>query len=136
METAYHILHSRQDANELENHLRTDKFPLITTSVVLCVYASSLEELNLRIQLVKDLYSDMMIQVEVPYGDQWRGFNEFIPGAKRYIHDYIHYMEPAAVAAGIIGATRQLGDGQGHFIGMSRNLPVFFQHDRAPRIKN
>jgi hypothetical protein len=135
VETAYHILHSRQDANELENHLRTDKFPLITTSVVLCVYASSPEELNLRIQLVKDLYSDMMIQVEVPYGDQWRGFNEFIPGAKRYIHDYIHYMEPAAVAAGMIGATRQLGDGQGHFIGMSRNLPVFFQHDRGPKDK-
>lgn len=135
VETAYHILHSRQDANELENHLRTDKFPLITTSVVLCVYASTLEALNLRIQLVKDLYSDMMIQVEVPYGDQWRAFNEFIPGAKRYITDYIHYMEPAAVAASMIGATRQLGDGQGHFIGMSRNLPVFFQHDRGPKDK-
>lgn len=135
VETAYHILHSRQDANELENHLRTDKFPLITTSVVLCVYASTPEELNLRIQLVKDLYSDMMIQVEVPYGDQWRAFNEFIPGAKRYITDYIHYMEPAAVAASMIGATRQLGDGHGHFIGMSRNLPVFFQHDRGPKDK-
>ncbi|MGA8943520.1 MAG: ATP-binding protein [Thermoactinomyces sp.] len=133
VETSYHIMHSRHDANELESNLRTDKFPLLTTSILLCVSADSLEELNLRIQLVKDLYSDMMIQVEVPFGDQWRGFNEFIPGAKRIITDYIHYMDPAAVAASMIGATRQLGDGKGHFIGMSNNLPVFFQHDRGPK---
>ncbi len=135
VETAYHIMHSRHDANELESNLRTDKFPLITTSVLLCVSAASLEELNLRIQLVKDLFSDMMIQVEIPFGDQWRGFNEFIPGAKRTINDYVHYMDPAAVAASMIGATRQLGDGKGHFIGMSNNLPVFFQHDRGPKDK-
>ncbi|SFI88810.1 ATP-binding protein [Thermoflavimicrobium dichotomicum] len=134
-DTSYHIVNSRQEALELENNLRTDKFPLLTTSAVLCVYADSEQELNLRIQLVKDLYSDMMIQIEVPYGDQWRGFNEFIPGAKRYITDYIHYMEPAAVAASMIGATRQLGDGKGYLIGMSHNIPVFFQHDRGPKDK-
>ncbi|TCW40432.1 ATP-binding protein [Laceyella sacchari] len=134
-ETSYHILSSRQEANELESNLRTDKFPLINTSIVLCVSASNQEQLNLRIQTVRDMYSDMMIQVEVPYGDQWRAFNEFIPGAKRYITDYVHFMDPAAVGASMIGATRQLGDGQGHFIGMSQNLPVFFQHDRGPKDK-
>lgn len=134
-ETSYHILSSRQEANELENNLRVDKFPLLTTSIVLCVSAATEEELLLRVQLVKDLYSDMLIQVEIPYGDQWRAFNEFIPGAKRYITDYIHYMDPTAVAASMIGATKQLGDGTGHFIGMSRNLPVFFQHDRGPKDK-
>ncbi|TCS96958.1 helicase HerA-like domain-containing protein [Hazenella coriacea] len=134
-ETSYHILNSRQEANELENNLRTDKFPLLKTSVILCVSASSLEELQVRVQLVKDLYSDYMVQIEVPYGDQWRAFNEFIPGSKQLIPDYIHYMDPAAVAASMIGATRQLGDGQGHLIGMSYNLPVFFQHDRGPKDK-
>jgi hypothetical protein len=134
-ETSYHMLNSRQEANELESDLRIDKFPLLTTSIVLCVFAASLEELHLRIQLVKDLYSDFMIQIELPYGDQWRGFNELIPGAKRYIKDYIHYMDPSAVAASMIGATRQLGDGQGHFIGMSHHGPVFFQHDRGPKDK-
>ncbi|MBD1370836.1 ATP-binding protein [Hazenella sp. IB182357] len=132
-ETAYHILNSRQEASELESNLRTDKFPLLRTSIVICLSATSMEKLDLRIQLVKDLYSDDMIQVEVPYGDQWRGFNEFIPGADRLITDYIQYMEPAAVAASMLGATRQLGDGQGHLIGMSGNLPVFFQHDRGPK---
>lgn len=135
VETAHHIQNSRQEANELESNLRVDKFPLLHTSIVLCVSASSQEELHLRIQLIKDLYSDLMIQVEIPYGDQWRGFNEFIPGAKRYITDYIHYMDPTAAAASMIGATRQLGDGQGHLIGMSQNLPVFFQHDRGPKDK-
>jgi hypothetical protein len=134
-ETSYHILSGKQEANELESNLRTDKFPLLTTSAVLCVFASSQEELDMRVQLVKDLYSDMLIQVEVPFGDQWRGFNEFIPGARRYITDYIHYMDPAAVAAAMVGATRQLGDGRGHLIGMSQNLPVFYEHDRGPKDK-
>jgi hypothetical protein len=134
-DTSFHIVNSRQEALELENDLRTGKFPLLTTSIVLCVFADNEQDLNLRIQLVRDLYSDMMIQIEVPYGDQWRGFNEMIPGADRYITDYIHYMEPAAVAASMIGATKQLGDGQGHLIGMSHNLPVFFQHDRGPKDK-
>ena len=61
-ETSYHILSSRQEANELESNLRTDKFPLINTSIVLCVSASNQEQLNLRIQTVRDMYSDMMIQ--------------------------------------------------------------------------
>ncbi|SFX41890.1 Archaeal DNA helicase HerA or a related bacterial ATPase, contains HAS-barrel and ATPase domains [Thermoactinomyces sp. DSM 45891] len=132
-DTSFHILNSRQEALELENNLRTDKFPLLTTSIVLCVSATTIEELHMRIQLIKDLYSDMMVQIEVPYGDQWRAFNEFLPGSKRYITDYIHHMDPTAVAAGMFGATRQLGDGLGHFIGMSQNLPVFFQHDRGPK---
>lgn len=132
-ETSYHILHSRQEANELESDLRKDKFPLLYTSVLLGVSGASLEELHLRIQLVKDLYSDMMIQVEVPYGDQWLAFNDFLPGGKRTIQDYCHYMEPAAVAASMCMATRELGDPAGHLIGTSKNIPVFFKHDRGPK---
>ncbi|WP_052807293.1 ATP-binding protein [Risungbinella massiliensis] len=132
-DTSFHILNSKQEALELENNLRTDKFPLLISSIVLCVSASTSDELDLRIQLVKDLYADMLIQIEIPYGDQWRGFNEFIPGSKRLITDYIHHMDPTAVAASMVGATRQLGDGYGSFIGMSQNLPVFFQHDRGPK---
>lgn len=134
-ETAYHIMHSRQEANELENDLRKDKFPLLYTSTILGVSATSLDELHLRVQLVKDLYSDMMIQVEVPYGDQWLAFNDFLPGGKRTISDYCHYMEPAAVAASMCLATRELGDPTGHLIGKSKNIPVFFQHDRGPKDK-
>ncbi|WP_124726617.1 ATP-binding protein [Staphylospora marina] len=134
-ETSYHILAGKQEANELESNLRTDKFPLLKTSIILCVFASTREELDLRIQLVKDLYGDMLIQVEVPYGDQWRGFNELIPGSPRLITDYVHYMDPTAVAAGMAGASRQLGDGRGYLIGMSQNLPVFYEHDRGPKDK-
>jgi hypothetical protein len=134
-DTSFHILNSRQEALELENNLRVDKFPLLQTSIVLCVSAKSKDELQLRIQLIKDLYSEMLIQIEIPYGDQWRGFNEFLPGSKRYITDYVHHMDPTAAAAGMLGAVRQLGDGHGFFIGMSKNLPVFFEHDRGPKDK-
>ena len=132
-DTAYHIVRGRQEAHELESELRKDKFPLMKASIVLCVSAANAETLNLRIHMVKDLYHDMMIQVELPYGDQWRGFNECIPGTKRYINDYIHYLDPTAIAASMIGVTKSLGDEEGHLIGISHNTPVFFQHDRGPK---
>lgn len=134
-DTSLHILEGRQEANELETALTKDKFPLLKTSAVICVSASTESELHRRIQLVRDLYADMNIQTEIPYGDQWRAFNEFIPGSRRYITDYVHNMEPATVAASMFGATRQLGDGDGFFIGHSYNLPVFLRHDRGPKDK-
>lgn len=121
-----------EEATELERDLSDKKFPLLRTSVVLCVSASSEAELWNRVQAVRDYYNDLGFQTEVPYGDQWRAFNEMIPGAGRYVRDYIHYMEPATVAASMIGASRQLGDGGGYYLGDSGNLAVFFQHDRGP----
>lgn len=134
-DTSLHILEGRQEANELETALTRDKFPLLKTSAVICVFANTESELHRRIQLVRDLYADINIQTEIPYGDQWRAFNEFIPGSRRYITDYVHNMEPATVAASMFGATRQLGDGEGFLIGQSYNLPVFLRHDRGPKDK-
>lgn len=59
----------------------------------------------------------MMIELVRPYGDQFLLFNEFIPGAKRYVNDYIHFMEPGVLAAGMFGATQDLGDNIGFYIG-------------------
>lgn len=124
---------SQDEADQLELDLAREKFPLLKTSILLCVSASTPEELQHRVQSVQDLYTDELFEIQVPYGDQWRAFNEMIPGSKRLISDYIHYMPPATVAASMIGFSRQLGDGEGAYIGDSENLPVFFQHDRGPR---
>ncbi len=127
------LTESESEANQLERDLSQDKFPILKTSIILCVSAASERELQLRVQAVQDLYTDELFQVEVPYGDQWRSFNEMIPGGERLITDYIHFMEPATVAASMIGFSRQLGDGEGFYIGDSGHQPVFFLHDRGPR---
>ncbi|PPA68690.1 ATP-binding protein [Jeotgalibacillus proteolyticus] len=132
-ETNLNVLSGKQEAHELEAHLQKSRMPLIKTSIVLAVSAEDEDELKRRCDTVKDMYQDMMFQVEQPYGDQWLAFNEFLPGAKRYVKDYVHFMEPATVAGGMFGATKQLGDGEGFFIGSTGVLdqPVYIMPNRA-----
>ncbi|MGM9988168.1 MAG: ATP-binding protein [Bacillaceae bacterium] len=132
-DTNLNILQGRQEAYELEAFLETSRMPLIKTSIVFVVSASDEEELRRRIEAVKDMYGDLMFQIEQPYGDQWLLFNECLIGSKRYVHDYIQYMEPATVASGMFSATRQLGDPEGFFIGTTGvlNQPVYIWPNRA-----
>ncbi|PTM52182.1 ATP-binding protein [Desmospora activa] len=130
---ARQLSESQDDTEDLERDLSKDKFPLLKMSVVLCVSAPNEQILQQRIQAVQDLYVREMFEVQIPYGDQWRGFNEFIPGGQRYIIDYIRNVEPVTVAASMIGFSRQLGDGEGCYIGDLGHQPVFFLHDRGPR---
>lgn len=132
-DTGLNVIEGRQEAYELEAHLQKSRMPLIKTSIILAVSATDEDELKRRCDTVKDLYQDMMIQIEQPYGDQWLAFNEFLPGGKRYVKDYIHYMEPATVAGGMFGATKQLGDDEGFFIGTTGILdqPVYIMPNRA-----
>lgn len=132
-DTGLNVLDGRAEAQELEAHLQKSRMPLIKTSIILAVSATNEDELKRRCDTVKDMYQDMMFQVEQPYGDQWLAFNEFLPGAKRYIKDYVHFMEPATVAGSMFGATKQLGDGEGFFIGSTGILdqPVYIMPNRA-----
>ena len=132
-DTGLNVLEGRQEAHELEAHLQKTRMPLVKTSIILAVSATDEDELKRRCDTVKDMYQDMMFQIEQPYGDQWLAFNEFLPGAKRYVSDYVHFMEPAAVAGGMFGATKQLGDGEGFFIGSTGILdqPVYIMPNRA-----
>lgn len=132
-DTGLNVIEGRVEAQELEAHLQKSRMPLIRTSIILAVSAPNEDELKRRCDTVKDMYQDMMFQIEQPYGDQWLAFNEFLPGATRYIKDYVHFMEPATVAGGMFGATKQLGDGEGFFIGSTGILdqPVYIMPNRA-----
>ena len=127
------VLEGRQEARELEASLQKTRMPLIKTSIVFAISAENEDELKRRCDAVKDGYQDLMFQLEQPYGDQWLAFNEFLPGAKRYVKDYVHYMEPATVAGGMFGATKQLGDGEGFFIATTGILgqPVYIMPNKA-----
>jgi hypothetical protein len=132
-DTSLNVLSARQEAYELEAHLQGSRMPILKTSIVVCVSAEDEEKLRQRVDSIKDLYTDMGFQIEQPYGDQWLLFNEFIPGAKRYVKDYIQFMEPGTMASGMFGATSQLGDNEGFFIGSTGilNQPVYIRPNRA-----
>lgn len=132
-DTQLNVLEGRQEAQELEANLQKTRMPLIKTSIVFAVSAKDEDELKTRTDALKNGYLDLMFQVEQPLGDQWLLFNEFLPAGKRYVTDYIHYMEPATVAGGMYGATKQLGDGEGFFIGTTGQMakPVYIMPNLA-----
>ncbi|MFS0728379.1 ATP-binding protein [Paenibacillus sp. 1P07SE] len=132
-DTSLNVMEGRAESQELEAHLQKTRMPLILSSIVLCLAASDEDELRRRCDIIKDTYEDMGIHVEQPYGDQFLLFNEFLPGAKRYVPDYEHYMEPGTMAGGMFGATKQIGDGQGFYIGHTGilNQPVYIAPNLA-----
>ncbi|MEK4841629.1 ATP-binding protein [Bacillus sp. FSL L8-0152] len=132
-EPSLHVLQARQESYELEAYLQGTRSPVLKVSIVLCVSAEDEDELKRRTDTIRDMYDDMGIKIEQPYGDQWLLFNEFLPGAKRYVKDYTHYMEPDTLAGSMYGATQQLGDGEGFFIATHGYLdqPVYMIPNRA-----
>lgn len=132
-DTGLTVVEGRAEAQQLEALLQKSRMPLIKTSITFCVSANDEEELKRRIDSLHDMYQDMMFQIEQPYGDQFLLFNDFLPGGKRYVKDYIHFMEPATVAGSMYGATKQIGDGEGFFIGSTGILdqPVYISPNRA-----
>lgn len=112
------VVEGHDELENLEYDLKKSRKPLLETSVVFCVYASSLEEMRNRASLLKEDYKSMFEMVlEQPHGDQFLLFNEFLPGAEIHVTDYVHVLEPNFLASGMFGATKELGDPYGFFIG-------------------
>jgi hypothetical protein len=124
-ETSFEVSENVVLARELETFTNVTKMPQIHVSIVICVSASDDEELKTRIRAVKDLYADFKFQLEQPISDQFKLFNEFIPGANRYVTSYVQMMEPAALASGMFGATTQIGDDNGFCIGTSGDRAIY-----------
>lgn len=124
-ETSFEVAENVTLARELETFTNVTKMPQIFVSIALCVSAATDEDLKSRIRSVKDLYADFKFQLEQPISDQFKLFNEFLPGGKRYVNSYIQMMEPAALAAGMFGATTQIGDDNGFCIGTQGDRAVY-----------
>ncbi|MDK8193242.1 ATP-binding protein [Paenibacillus sp. UMB7766-LJ446] len=131
----------QENAMYLEDEYKKRKNPTFITQVTYGLYHTDLELLKSNVSILTDHYRDFgNIQVELPSGDQWLLFNDFIPGSPKYVTDYIHRIPPEFLAAGMVGATQELGDGKGLYIGTTGSLehPVYLdpanasQENRSP----
>lgn len=127
----------------LEDEYKKRKNPTFITHVTYGLHHTDLNMLKSNCKILQDHYRDFgNVQVELPSGDQWLLFNDFIPGSPRYVSDYIQRIPPEKLASGMVGATQVLGDGKGLYIGTTGTLdhPVFFdpalasQENRSPSI--
>ncbi|HBF4335688.1 TPA: ATP-binding protein [Clostridioides difficile] len=79
----------------------------------------SVDELKRRCDEVKDFYDDLNVKLVRPAGDMLGLHSEFLPASKRYVNDYVQYVKSDFLAGLGFGATQQLGETSGIYIGYS-----------------
>ena len=123
-ETENNVIEALDSVNELETNLDQSKESMYKLSYVIRVAANTLEELKRRCDEVKDFYDDLNVKLVRPFGDMLGLHGEFIPASKRYINDYIQYVTSDFLAGLGFGATQQLGETDGIYIGY--NLIIYY----------
>lgn len=108
---------AQENVETLKQELKPANDPLSKASITICVAAESKEEMLAGANFIKDRYEDVHFGIERPMSDQYKLFLEFIPGAGRYVMDYILPLPPKTLAGSMFPASRLLGDNEGHYIG-------------------
>ena len=119
-ETSSNVVDALDSVDELETDLDQSKESMYKLSYVIRVSAPDLDELKRRCDEVKDFYDDLNVKLVRPAGDMLGLHSEFLPASKRYINDYVQYVKSPISLAGLgFGATQQLGENTGIYIGYS-----------------
>ena len=115
-ETSSNVVDALDSVDELETDLDQSKESMYKLSYVIRVSAP---ELKRRCDEVKDFYDDLNVKLVRPAGDMLGLHSEFLPASKRYINDYVQYVKSDFLAGLGFGATQQLGENTGIYIGYS-----------------
>ncbi|MBF9986913.1 ATP-binding protein, partial [Clostridioides difficile] len=118
-ETSSNVVDALDSVDELETDLDQSKESMYKLSYVIRVSAPDLDELKRRCDEVKDFYDDLNVKLVRPAGDMMGFHSEFLPASKRYIKDYVQYVKSDFLAGLGFGATQQLGENMGIYIGYS-----------------
>ena len=118
-ETGSNVVDALDSVDELETDLDQSKESMYKLSYVIRVSAPDLDELKRRCDEVKDFYDDLNVKLVRPAGDMLGLHSEFLPASKRYINDYVQYVKSDFLAGLGFGATQQLGETTGIYMGYS-----------------
>ena len=118
-ETSSNVVDALDSVDELETDLDQTKESMYKLSYVIRVSAPDLDELKRRCDEVKDFYDDLNVKLVRPAGDMLGLHSEFFPASKRYINDYVQYVKSDFLAGLGFGATQQLGETTGIYMGYS-----------------
>ena len=116
-ESSGSLIDGRDNAIELQDKLDRFKMNMYKLNYVVRISADSIEELEKRVNTIKDFYSDYKIIIERPFGDMINLQYEFIPSSEILVKDYIQYVTSDFIASLGFGATSKLGEDNGIYIG-------------------
>lgn len=111
------LLISKEYATILESELKEFRAPILHTSIAICLAADDPDLLDNKVTLIKNAYEDSTFAIERPLTDQRKLFMQFIPSVGITVKDYVMSLTPKLLAGGVIGATHELGDNIGPYIG-------------------
>lgn len=125
--------YGKEYADAMEAELKTFRDPILETSITVCLAADTPEGLEEKVSLVKGEYEDLNFVVERSFADQLKLFLQFIPSVGCAVQDYVMPLTPMTLASGVIGATHELGDKEGPYIGTTgiERKPVYLYMGRA-----
>lgn len=120
---------------ELENIFTRNGNPAFHTSIVFKIVANSKAVLNERFNMLKDRLTRFGITVRTPMGEQLALMTEMFAGGYRKNKDYGCLVDPGVLAGMMFGATTNIGDNRGFYIGdtLHSNKAVFIRPDLAAK---
>jgi len=126
---------SERGAIEMESYFKKSGQPAYSCSVVFKVTAESQQELSMRAAKLKDELVKFGVKAVAPYGEQVSLMMETLLGSGPVNQDYKVEVAPGVLAGMMFGATTNIGDGRGFFIGYTErmNRPVFVKPDLAAK---
>lgn len=126
---------SEQGAIQMENYFKKSGQPGYTCSFVFRINAQDQKTLKSRVDNLRNELSRYGVSVLAPYGEQINLAMETIPGSRQYNPDYKIEAAPGILAGSMFGATTNIGDNRGLFIGYTKQFkrPVFVKPDLAAK---
>ena len=124
---------SERGAIQMENYFKQTAQPAYNCSFVFKVSAIDAKTLKVRVDKLINELSRFGITVLSPYGEQLNLMMETIPGSKKYNIDYQMHVSPNVLSGMMFGATTNIGDHRGFYIGYTKQFrkPVFIKPDLA-----
>ena len=129
------VQRSEQGVIELESYFKETGFPAYSAKFVFKVVAETKDELKIRVDMLIKELARYGIKIISPYGEQLQLLSDTIPSSEKMNDDYLMDVSPELLAGLMFGATTNIGDGRGFYIGHTTKFskPVFIQPDLAAK---
>lgn len=133
MDSADASAHS--SALSMERYFKESGLPAFSTSFVFKVTGETEDQLKQRGATLRNELSKQGIKIVSPYGEQLQCMFEMLIGGRKMTDDYRMELAPTVLAGLMFGATTNIGDNRGFYIGNTVRFskPVFIQPDLAAK---
>ena len=125
----------KEGARNLKTYFQESGDPAFSCNIVFKVTGETPEMLEVRVDRLKRELSRFQIKVVPPYGEQVQLLLSTIPSHHIMTNDYMMELTPSAVAGMMFGATTNIGDNRGFYIGHTKTFsrPVFIMPELAAK---